>query len=281
MDTADLARFATTLGYNLPEEMAAIGALPPYLESDIDRLIKLNQDVRAPGAPYVGESGGWPDEHIVIGEDQCGNYWSVLRTDSPATGPTAVWFYDHDIGSFAVACPSLADFLSQIQITHKPEVFELGDWTVRAQASVGPVVFGMTPEQVRTTLGQPFSTFMKSQDSTDPTDAFDTLSLHAYYRRGKCEAIEFFDASNVRLGGHRLGDETFNDMVAILYDPVVPLVTTPTSCISRSFGVEFSIESADHADAVGAIRMIIVTDRGYYDRQDAALRAILGDDYKP
>jgi hypothetical protein len=285
MDAADLSRFETALGFPLPPEFATLGSMSPYLESDIDRLIFLNRDVREPGTPWIGEEGGpWPDEHIVIGENQCGDYWSVIRSERPPTeesGSMPVYFLDHEVGTLTEAHPSLESFLAEIRETYKPEVFEVGDWTLRAQTSVGPIHFGMTPDELRATLNEPYTPFKKSLDSPDPTDAFDTLSLHAYYREGKCEAIEFFSPANVKVGGSRLGEKTFNDMVGILYDPVMPLKTTATSCISRSFGIEFSIERADQADVVGAIHMIIVTDPGYFDRQDAALKAILGDDYQP
>jgi hypothetical protein len=60
-------------------------------------LIELNLDVRLPGTPWVGEAGDpWPDNYLVIGDDQCGNYWclEMQTTDS------GVWFYDHEIGTF-------------------------------------------------------------------------------------------------------------------------------------------------------------------------------------
>jgi hypothetical protein len=282
MDASDLARFEAATGFALPTEMVGLDAFPPFVESDVDRLIQLNRDVRQPGVPYLGDTGGpWPNEHVVIGEDQSGNYWSVVTSDQTTSVSTAVWFFDHETGRLTESYRSIERFLGDMKDTHKPDVFAVGDWTIRAQTSVGPIRFGMTPEQVRTALNAPYTSFKKSPLSTDLTDAFDTLGLHTYYRDGRCEAVEFFETADVRLGGHRLGDETFNDMVQILYDPLVPLRTTPTSCISPAFGVEFSVDGDDNTAVVGAIHMIIVTDRGYFDRQDAALQAILGDDYRP
>jgi hypothetical protein len=70
------------------------------------RLIQLNQDVRAPGTPWVGESGAWPDQYFVIGDDQCGNYWCI---DRQGLDP-AIWFYDHEVGAFERHHDSLTQF---------------------------------------------------------------------------------------------------------------------------------------------------------------------------
>jgi hypothetical protein len=70
-------------------------------------LVELNRDVRLPGTPWVGEAGDpWPDNYFVIGDDQCGNYWSV----DLQTADSGVWFYDHEIGAFERHYNSLQEF---------------------------------------------------------------------------------------------------------------------------------------------------------------------------
>jgi hypothetical protein len=115
-------------------------------------------------------------------------------------------------------------------------------------------------------LAQPFTAFQKGEGS-EPTDAFDTLDLHVFYRNGTVEAVEFYNAANVIVGGHRLGDETFADMEMSLVDFIRPNIVTPTSLQSPSFGVEYTIESGDERDKVGAIKHIIVVGPGYFERQ--------------
>jgi hypothetical protein len=274
MTPEDLTRFAAETGLCLPPEMAVLSPKTPWLEGDVDRLIALNADMRIPGTPWIGEEGApWPDDHVVIGEDGCGNYWSVLRPDRHPPAPdaySAVWFLDHETGRMEEQYPSIGAFLLYLEITFPPEKFDLGEWRIVALQSVGPICFGMARDEVRSILAQPFSVFQKGEGS-EPTDAFDTLDLHVFYREGGVEAVEFWNAENVWLGGHRLGDETFADMEMILVDFVRPNIVTPTSLQSPSFGVEYTIESADERDQVGAIKHIIVVGPGYFERQEAML----------
>jgi hypothetical protein len=279
MTPEDLTRFTAETGLVLPPEMAVLGSKPPWLSGDVDWLIMINDDVREPGTPWIGEEGlPWPDDHVVIGGDGCGNYYSVLRPDKhpPAPGEyAAVWFLDCETGKMERQYDSVGAFLLYLEVMFPIEKFEVGDWTIRAQKSVGPITFGMSREEVRNVLAQPFTEFAKVQGA-ELTDAFDTLDLHVYYRDGAVEAVEFFNAANVCLGGHRLGDETFADMEMILVDFVQPNIVTPTSLQSPAYCVEYTIEGADQREVVGAIRHIIVTGPGYFERQAAMLTEIQG-----
>src|SRR6188768_2838145 len=68
------------------------------------------------------------------------------------------------------------------------------DFEIMPYVGIGKIRFGMTKEEVRATLGVPFESFLKSESSELPTDAFDSLSIHVYYKLpGVCEAIEFGD----------------------------------------------------------------------------------------
>jgi hypothetical protein len=281
MTPEDLTRFAAETGLCLPPEMAVLSSKPPWLEGDIDRLIMLNDDVRVPGTPWIGTEGlPWPDDHVVIGEDGCGNYWSVLRPDKhpPAPGDYAsVWFLDHETGKMERQYDSVGAFLLYLEVTFPIEKVEIGEWRVIAgEQKIGPLKFGMTRDEVRTVLAQPFTPFRKTEDSAELTDAFDTLDLHVYYRDGGMEAVELWNAANVILAGVRLGDTTFAEMERMLTDPVQPLVVTPTSVRSVAYGVEFGIETADQRETVGAIKEIIIVAAGYYERADAVLSAMEG-----
>jgi hypothetical protein len=280
MTEDDLTRFAVETGLCLPPDIAVLNSKPPWLEGNVNRLIALNEHVRIPGTPWIGEEGApWPDDHVVIGEDGCGNYWSVLRPDThpPAPGEyAAVWFLDHETGKMEQQHPSIGAFLLNLEITFPIEKVEIGEWRVIAgEQKIGPLKFGMSRDEVRSILDQPFTEFRKS-NGPELTDAFDTLDLHVYYRNGAMEAVELWNAANVILAGVRLGDTTFAEMERMLTDPVQPLVVTPTSVRSVAYGVEFGIETADQRETVGAIREIIVVAAGYYERAEAVLSAIEG-----
>ncbi len=278
MTPDDFPRFAATTGLCLPPDIAVLNSKPPWLEGDVDRLIALNADVRIPGTPWIGEEGlPWPDDHVVIGGDGCGNFWSVLRPDKhppPAGDYAAVWFLDHETGKMEQQYPSIGAFLLHLEITFPIEKVEIGEWRVIAgEQKIGPLKFGMTRDEVRNILGQPFTEFRKG-NGPELTDAFDTLDLHVYYRDGGMEAVELWNAANVILAGVRLGDTTFAEMERMLTDPVQPLVVTPTSVCSVAYGVEFGIETADQRETVGAITEIIIVAAGYYERAEAVLSAI-------
>jgi hypothetical protein len=277
MTEDDLARFTSMTGLALPKAMMKIPAKPPWLETDVDKLVALNTMVHAPGTPWIGKDGPWPEDHVVIGEDGCGNYWSVLRPDKDAAdSDSAVWFYDHDFGIQTETSPTLGAFWLYLEVTHPIEKFDFGEWRVIAQQSVGPIKFRMSREEVRTVLAQPYTAFRKTPFSEELTDAFDTLDIHVYYREGGVEAVEFANAAKVKVGGSLLGTKSFAEMEAILWDPVVPNIATPTSLQSRSFGVDFSIATADDRDRVGAIQHILVAGPGYFERQAEELAKLAG-----
>ncbi len=273
MDAADYARFETTLGYPLPKQMLDIGSAPPYLESDVDRLIELNRLVRAPGTPWIGPDGDpWPEDHVVIGEDHCGNYWSVLRVDRHRN--KSVWFYDHDVATLERQHKNVAAFLTDKTAVpaaepepyvpgSEPEPYVAGVWKLVAQQSIGPIHFGMTRHEVRTLLDQPYSVVITPDASDEPSDSFETMDLRVHYHRNTCVAVDFFSPGNVNIGGHQLADESFAAMATMLPDHVTTDVLTPTSFQSIPFGVEFRIERPSLADEVGAITWLQTSGPGY------------------
>jgi hypothetical protein len=275
LTAAGRAKFEKVTGLPLPRSMVGMEPFTPHLQTDVAALIELNERVRIPADPWIGDRGDpWPEEHLVIGEDQCGNYYSVVRADRRATSGAAVWFYDHELATIARHHPSIAKFLAHLRALLPPVVHEPGVWRIVAQSSVGPIDFGMSRQAVRVALAAPFTEFTKGEGE-EPTDAFDTLGVHVYYRNGGVEAMEFWKTENILLGGHRLGDETFNDVEMMIRDYVQQHITTATSVQSYSYGVEFNIASADQGDVVGAIHHLIAVCPGYFQRQAELLAAIL------
>ncbi|HJA00216.1 MAG TPA: hypothetical protein H9801_01610 [Candidatus Collinsella stercoripullorum] len=65
---------------------------------------------------------------------------------------------------------------------------------------VGEIAFGMSPADVRETVGLPFTSFMKTPASACPTDDFG--SFHVYYNADEaCEAVEIFSEIEVEVSG--------------------------------------------------------------------------------
>ena len=62
---------------------------------------------------------------------------------------------------------------------------------IKSYVGVGPIVFGMTAEEVRSTLGCTYIEIAKGLSSTPNADAFDSLGVFVYYNlKKKCKAIE-------------------------------------------------------------------------------------------
>lgn len=280
MDAADFARFETTLGYPLPKQMLEIGSAPPFLESDVDRLIELNRRVRKPGTKWIGPDGDpWPEDHVVIGDDEGGNYWSVLRVDRHRN--KSVWFYDHDVATLERQHKNVAAFLTDKTAVPaveaepympetEPEPYVADEWKLTALRSVGPIDFGMTRHEVRTLLDQPYSVVIVPDSSDEPSDAFETMDLRVHYQRNKCVAVDFFSPGNVSIGGHLLADESFAAVATTLPDHVTPDVVTPTSFRSIPVGVELRIERPSLANEIGAITWLQTSGPGYLSARTSA-----------
>ena len=77
-----------------------------YFRKAHGSIEQLNDDVRTPGVPWTEGDGPWPNHFFVIGDDQCGNYYAVEARE----GGGQVFFYDHDLGTFALAHETLEAF---------------------------------------------------------------------------------------------------------------------------------------------------------------------------
>ena len=115
MTLDDLSLFHQATGLRLPQEITEIDPIDPLLELDVQRLIQINLDVRRPGGSWIGSEGGpWPDEHVVIGEDGCGDFFTVKYAEgfSPSLphADTMVWRYNHDWGRMEEFCKNLEEF---------------------------------------------------------------------------------------------------------------------------------------------------------------------------
>jgi hypothetical protein len=76
----------------------------------VDQILYFNKDVRAPGTPWNEYGGPWPKQYLVIGDDGCGNYWTL----NLGAKREAVYFYDHETGRFERQFKSVREFADSL-----------------------------------------------------------------------------------------------------------------------------------------------------------------------
>jgi hypothetical protein len=135
---------------------------------------------------------------------------------------------------------------------------------IRPYQGVGPIDFGMTIEQVRRSVGATVESFYKTVDSAFPTDAFDSLGMHVYYRLpGCCDAVELFQPAAPILEGEALIGRPYNELREFLslLDPGLKI--DASGLVSGRFGV--SIYAPFGLDYPGEpVEAVLVFERGYY-----------------
>ena len=269
LSPADRRCFAVEFGVSLPSGLRA-PARPPDLQLDVDALIALNRYVREPGTPWIGERGDpWPHEHVVIGEDLTGNYWSMLHRDHepPDAG---VWFLDHEVGALTRMFDTIGRFRRHLRQVAASIAASTPEWQVVAIQSVGSITFGMARAQVRSMLGEPFSEVARRL-APDPTgDLFTDRGITVEYCDGLAEVVSFADPSQVWVGGHRLGAEDFPTMATILTDYAWGdrQVISETSILDPARGVEI-FAAIENGVPTGQTASLDVFSRSGFERRSA------------
>jgi hypothetical protein len=137
---------------------------------------------------------------------------------------------------------------------------------IQSYQGISNLVFGMTPDQVRATLGNDFQSYQKTPTSAMPTDAFDQLGIHVFYKTpGHCEAIELFAPADPTLQGKPLIGQPFS----VVRDRVQALDSSveidETGLISQKLGIGlYAPFAADTPE--DPVESVIVFEQGYYDR---------------
>ena len=136
---------------------------------------------------------------------------------------------------------------------------------IHSDVGVGPILFGMTAEEVRSTLGCAFKEFKRTPISKTITDAFQSLGIFVCYNVDrKCNAIEMARPAQVVYAGHELLSDSFDKAFELIrgFDPEV---------VSREDGLtSFALGIGLYASGCGKDRLlpvesVIVFQRGYYD----------------
>jgi hypothetical protein len=263
----DRAKFRDALGFDLPKQLGSTPPYPPHLEHDVDTLIRINTDIRAPGTPWIGDEGlPWPDEHVVIGEDQTGNYYSMLRPGSkPASG--AVWFLDHEVDTLTKQYSSVKRFHKELDELFAPPPSDAPiEWRVFGQTALGPIKFGMTPQQVRAAAREPWTSMRLSPTDADDTDIFESLQLHVTYEAGKCVMMECFNPGFIAIGGHRLDSENFY-ILGLIFSGDRDATVAATQISAWSQGAVMRCDAPDPTSDDAMATNLRVMNRERYERE--------------
>ena len=122
----------------------------------------------------------------------------------------------------------------------------------------------MTIDEVRKAINQKPKPFLKGPDSTIPTDAFDELGIHIYYKApGICEAVEMALAADPTFEGRRFIERPFNQVLSWLQTMDDSIKTDDTGLTSFKFGIGIYAPNAiEQPDA--SVEGVIVFEKDYY-----------------
>ena len=137
--------------------------------------------------------------------------------------------------------------------------------TIDPHFGIGNIRFGMTVADVRRVVGSPFTSFRKTPTSTFPTDAFDDLGIHVFYKPpGICEAVEIASPGEANFEGQQMIGTRFSDIERLLHARDPNLETDETGLTSHALGIGiFAPEISDNPNA--SIEAVIVFEQGYFD----------------
>lgn len=130
---------------------------------------------------------------------------------------------------------------------------------------VGPIRFGMSPEDVRTVLGAEFESFKRTPSSVHPCDHFFRYECFVYYdAQGLVEAVEFAEPATPMLDDLNLLGVSFMSLVERIRQADPDLSVESDGFTSLWLGIGGWAPAAEekpdeHLDS------IIVFARGYYD----------------
>ncbi|MBP1858525.1 hypothetical protein [Rhizobium herbae] len=140
------------------------------------------------------------------------------------------------------------------------------NFEIRIYDGVGPIRFGMTPNEVRTTLGVEFKSFRRTTEETHPCDYFTGLQCFVYYddTNGRVEAVEFAEPAEPTLIGINMLRLGFADLLRQIKELDPEVIVESDGFTSLSLGVGGWAPSAEEEPTVPC-ESVIVFVRGYYD----------------
>jgi hypothetical protein len=141
------------------------------------------------------------------------------------------------------------------------------DYTIYPYEGVGPIKFGMTPQQVHEILGEPYRTFKKSPKAVMPMDSYEEPRCQIFYKEpGTCNAIQLMNPSDpifqeLMFIGNPYG--RFRDWFK-KNDPL--LDEDEDGLTSYGFGVGLYVPNYCGRNEQAIVEAVIVFERGYYNK---------------
>jgi hypothetical protein len=129
--------------------------------------------------------------------------------------------------------------------------------------SAGPIRLGMTIEEVRRTLGTPFTSFRRGDEAV-PNDAFDSEGIYVYYREpGVVEAIELAPPARAILKNTEPLGKPYREISSFIKSLDPGAEEDGAGLTSLQLGVGLYAPSAQKEPQL-PVESVIVFERGYY-----------------
>ena len=136
---------------------------------------------------------------------------------------------------------------------------------IKPYEGAGGILFGMTPEQVRSIIGNEVKTFKKASSTRSFTDAFIGKGIHVYYDEdNKCEAIEFAAPSNPTFKGYKLIEIPFIEVKETFIVMDDKLEVDETGFTSPKYGIGVYVPTLKDS-MFEPIQGVIAFKAGYYN----------------
>jgi hypothetical protein len=136
---------------------------------------------------------------------------------------------------------------------------------IRPYIGVGPILFGMTAEEVRSTLDCAYKEFKRGPFAKTITDSFQPIGVFVCYNvERKCNAIEMGRPAQPFYAGHELLSDSFEKASELMlgFDPEV--VFRDDGFTSFALGIGMYAPSC-RKDRLLPVESVIAFQRGYYD----------------
>jgi len=136
---------------------------------------------------------------------------------------------------------------------------------ISSYIGVGPIMFGMTAEAVRSTLDCAYKEFKRGPFAKTTTDAFQPLGIFVYYTIDrKCNAIEMARPAQPFYAGHELISGSFGKIFDLIRGFDSEVKTNESGLTSFALGIGLYAPGCGK-DRLAPVESIIAFQRGYYD----------------
>jgi hypothetical protein len=130
--------------------------------------------------------------------------------------------------------------------------------------SAGPIRLGMTMEEVRKTLGTPFTSFQRDAEAKIPSDAFDSEGIYIYYKEpGVVEAVELAPPARAILKNTEPLGKPYSEISSFIKSLDPSAEEDEAGLTSFELGVGLYAPSAQKEPQL-PVESVIVFEKGYY-----------------